>query len=223
MEIYKRYDTVLVLGSSGSGKTAIRDAVVKHFDNTSNAVVTCTSRDPREFEKDKVDYNFYSREEFESLIDRNRLIEHAHFNNNIYGSEIRAYDINKINFLVVEPSGVLPLVNNEKLNVFEIIKIETDDETIKKRVGDIRFQEIVNRRNNNDIHAEYEKLPENIKESIRHLDNNENKKRTFAKLITILEENTPEYFFKNCSTENKDTEESNNMNYECFDAMSNDR
>src|SRR5260370_1061088 len=48
--------------------------------------VSYTTRRPRPNEKDGVDYSFVSREEFERLVERGELLEHATYDGNMYGT-----------------------------------------------------------------------------------------------------------------------------------------
>ncbi len=77
---------VLVLsGPSGAGKSTL----IKHLLETLNLVgltVSCTTRPPRQGEKDGVDYHFISYEKFEKLIQNGEFIEHVSCYGNKYGT-----------------------------------------------------------------------------------------------------------------------------------------
>ncbi|HSM24646.1 MAG TPA: guanylate kinase [Anaerolineaceae bacterium] len=67
---------IVLSGPSGVGKDVTLQALKKrniplHF------VVTATTREARPEETHGVDYFFYSKEEFQSMIDANELLEHA--------------------------------------------------------------------------------------------------------------------------------------------------
>jgi guanylate kinase len=67
---------IVISGPSGVGKDAVLNEMKArmlpfHF------VVTTTSREPRPGEVEGVDYNFVSVEDFESMIQRDELIEYA--------------------------------------------------------------------------------------------------------------------------------------------------
>jgi guanylate kinase len=75
---------VVISGPSGVGK----DAVVKRMKELNypfSFVVTTTSRPPRQGEKHGVDYFFISQEQFEELIRKSELIEHALVYGKYYG------------------------------------------------------------------------------------------------------------------------------------------
>ncbi len=67
---------VVVSGPSGVGKDAVLDELARRGYRF-HRVVTCTTRPPREGERDGVDYKFVSDEEFDRLIASGGLLEHA--------------------------------------------------------------------------------------------------------------------------------------------------
>ena len=67
---------VIISGPSGAGK----DSVVKRMKELGypfHFVITATTRLPRQGEQDGVDYFFLSDQEFQDLIDKDELLEHA--------------------------------------------------------------------------------------------------------------------------------------------------
>ena len=74
----------IVSGPSGSGKgTVVRELVEKDGVFLS---ISCTTREPRGDEVDGVHYHFISREQFESLIEKDGFLEWAIYNGNYYGT-----------------------------------------------------------------------------------------------------------------------------------------
>ncbi len=76
---------VVFSGPSGSGKGTVLKEALKMSDNLSVSV-SVTTRAPREGERDGVDYIFYSKEQFENLIENDGLLEWACFCENYYGT-----------------------------------------------------------------------------------------------------------------------------------------
>ena len=76
---------VVFSGPSGSGKGTVLKEALKMSDNLSVSV-SVTTRSPREGERDGVDYTFYSKEQFENLIENDGLLEWACFCENYYGT-----------------------------------------------------------------------------------------------------------------------------------------
>jgi guanylate kinase len=81
-----RRGLLLVLSSpSGAGKTSIARALLDSDPNLSLSV-SVTTRPMRGGERDGVDYYFIGKPEFQSLVERDALIEHAEVFGNCYGT-----------------------------------------------------------------------------------------------------------------------------------------
>ena len=75
----------IVSAPSGTGKTTVVERLVKVTDRLKLSR-SYTSRAPRKDESDGVDYNFVSREQFESMIASGDFLEHADVFGNFYGT-----------------------------------------------------------------------------------------------------------------------------------------
>jgi guanylate kinase len=75
---------IILSGPSGVGKDAVL-ARMKEMQFPIHYIVTLTTRLRRSTEKDKVDYQFVSREEFLKLKENNELLESATVYTNYYG------------------------------------------------------------------------------------------------------------------------------------------
>ncbi len=83
-EVTPRPLLVVISGPSGAGK----DAVLNRLKETScpvTCIVTMTTRPKRDYEKDKIDYYFVSREKFQEMIEQEELLEYASVYGNWYG------------------------------------------------------------------------------------------------------------------------------------------
>jgi guanylate kinase len=81
-----RRGLLLVLSSpSGAGKASIARALLDSDPNLSLSV-SVTTRPMRAGERDGVDYDFIGKAEFQSLVERGALIEHAEVFGNCYGT-----------------------------------------------------------------------------------------------------------------------------------------
>jgi guanylate kinase len=80
-------DTLLFIVSapSGAGKTSLCKEVVKLIPNL-HFSISCTTRPPRQHEKNGVDYYFVSIEEFTRMVDDGQLIEWTNIYGNYYGT-----------------------------------------------------------------------------------------------------------------------------------------
>lgn len=83
---------VLISGPSGAGKDAIVERLVARQPDKFEFVITCTSRPPRGKERNGVDYQFTSADEFKGMIDRGELLEWAKVYKNYYGSRYGAVE-----------------------------------------------------------------------------------------------------------------------------------
>lgn len=75
----------VVSGPSGVGKDSVLDVLLVDCKGISKCI-TATTRDPRPGEVDGVDYLFYSRSQFESMIKNNEFLEFADVYGNLYGT-----------------------------------------------------------------------------------------------------------------------------------------
>ena len=117
-----KYKIIALFGPAGSGKDYIQKAVMKtiwgktHF----NEIISCTTRPPREGEKDGVDYHFLSRPE--DLLKQD-LLEFTTFRDWWYGTPIESLNKDKINIGVFNISGIDQLINKDYLNRIDCVPI----------------------------------------------------------------------------------------------------
>lgn len=78
----------VISGPSGVGKGTVRAELFSRENHKLVYSVSATTRAPRVGEVDGVDYFFKSKEEFEDMIEKRQLIEHAHFVGNYYGTPL---------------------------------------------------------------------------------------------------------------------------------------
>ena len=76
---------VIVSAPSGAGKTSICDAIVKKDKNTVYSI-SATTRQPREGEKNGIEYFFVSVPKFKSMIKGKKFAEWAQVYGNFYGT-----------------------------------------------------------------------------------------------------------------------------------------
>ena len=156
IDIFKRYfnvinDPILILmGGTASGKDTVQKELVNYkFDK----IVTYTTRPPRENEKDKLDYNFISKDTFDSIKDyffAETNVYHTKFGDWWYGSPINEY-INAASkkSVILTPNGVRQVVSllekyNKKCVIFYLYAPE---EVVRKRLSQRKDdEEEVNRR-----------------------------------------------------------------------------
>jgi guanylate kinase len=85
---------IVVSAPSGGGKTTLCQALLDSNPNTVRAV-TCTTRPPREGEKDGIDYYFLEAADFLKRVQAGNFLEHATVYGNSYGT-LKSEVLNKL-------------------------------------------------------------------------------------------------------------------------------
>jgi len=83
---------IVVSGPSGSGKSTMLNRLLKKYPDRFGFSVSHTTRAPRGAEKHGVEYNFVTKDEFQSLVSEGGFIEHAQFGSNFYGTSVMAVE-----------------------------------------------------------------------------------------------------------------------------------
>ncbi len=76
---------IVVSGFSGAGKGTLMKKLVESYDNYALSI-SMTTRMPREGEEDGREYFFVSRQQFETTIAQDGLVEYASYCDNYYGT-----------------------------------------------------------------------------------------------------------------------------------------
>ncbi|MCI5625200.1 MAG: guanylate kinase [Clostridiales bacterium] len=84
----KKGQLIVLSGPSGVGKSTVIAELMSQRDNIYFSV-SYTTRAPRVGEQNGINYNFVSREEFEGMIQRGELLEHAEYVNHYYGTSLK--------------------------------------------------------------------------------------------------------------------------------------
>ncbi len=103
---YKYLLTILV-GMSACGKTVIKRELIKEYEFI--PITTHTTRNPRNNEKNGVDYWFKSKNNFIYNIDQNYYIEYSQTNGNYYGTPKWNIDWSKHYVIVLDLNGAKTL------------------------------------------------------------------------------------------------------------------
>ncbi len=120
MNNYLNKGAILIIsGPSGCGKSSLLKEVYKTIKNYYFSIST-TTREPRDGEKDGVDYYFVSKEEFEKDIEEDQFLEYALVHGNYYGTSLK------------------PIMNS--LNVGKLVIFDIDVQghnIVKQKLNDI--------------------------------------------------------------------------------------
>ena len=76
---------IILVGPSGAGKSSFVERAVEELPNLVD-VITCTTREMREGERQGYPYHFFSKEEFEKRISEDFFVEYAQVHGNFYGT-----------------------------------------------------------------------------------------------------------------------------------------
>ncbi|WFB34701.1 guanylate kinase [Kiritimatiellota bacterium B12222] len=98
----------LISAPSGTGKTTLCQRLLSEFPQLRYSV-SSTTRAPRSGEVDGVDYDFLSREDFQSQVEQGAFLEYAEVHGNGYGTRIQTlksfFDAGKSVLLDVDVQG----------------------------------------------------------------------------------------------------------------------
>ena len=110
---------IALFGKSASGKDTLQKMLVKNYPNT-KGIVSCTTRPPREGEKDGVDYNFLSVEEFTKKVLDGTMLEATSFRDWFYGTPLESLDPSVINVGVFNIAGLEAILEDTRLDVYPV-------------------------------------------------------------------------------------------------------
>lgn len=186
---FKKNSPIIVLiGKSATGKDTIKNKIIN--ENNFHSSISYTTRPARDGEKNGKEYFFVNKKEFDSLKERNQILEHTEYNvcGKLfeYGLGVDSFVNDIPNIVIVNPIGLKQLVEFEEIKerLFIVQTILPDDE-IKKR-----YFEREKSSNVKDLKARYE---------ARKLRDDED----FKDLNDII----AKYHLKNITVENFDTDE----------------
>ncbi len=128
--------SLLVLsGPSGCGKSSLLSEVLKKDDNIYFSIST-TTREPREGEKEGVDYFYISKEQFKKEIDDGLFLEWAEVHSNFYGTSIKpieeALDEGKLVIFDIDVQGH-EIVKKRYASIMTSLFITTPTKAILKK------------------------------------------------------------------------------------------
>jgi len=131
----KSCSLIIISGPSGSGKTSICNELTKNPKIKQS--VSFTTRNPRDGEREGIDYCFVERSEFENLIKENKFIEYAEYCGHLYGTPIgpirEVSDEKKIFILAIDVKGAMQIMKKMPDATYIFI-MAPDDKTLKLRL-----------------------------------------------------------------------------------------
>lgn len=125
---------VILVGHGGSGKDHLKK---KLLDRGFKQSVSYTTRPPRSFEMNDVDYHFVSEETFKMMIHNDEFREYNIFGEHKWYYGTSKEEFNKSNLFVMTPSGIRALSYEERADCYIIFldipeKIRLERLTLRK-------------------------------------------------------------------------------------------
>lgn len=121
---------LVLIGESASGKSSIAKNLVEKY-NFKN-VVTYTTRKPRKYETNGVDYHFIDKEEFMKLKSEGFFAETAMYNGWYYGSAKEDYYNSDNKIIVLTPNGLRQAKRFDNISIVTFyINVPRRDRLIK--------------------------------------------------------------------------------------------
>jgi len=138
MKDIQRRGLMLVISSpSGAGKTTISKALLEREDNIEMSV-SATTRPMRTGEIDGRDYHFVDKTEFNLMINRRKLLEHAKVFDHYYGSpkmQIReVLDAGRDVLFDIDWQGTQQLAENAREDLVSIFILPPSTQELERRL-----------------------------------------------------------------------------------------
>ena len=129
--------SIIISSPSGAGKTSVTKKLLKKIKN-SYLSISCTTRKPREGEKNGKDYFFISKKKFLNLKKNKKFLEHAKVYENFYGtlnSQVKA-NLKKNNIVLfdVDWQGARSIKKKIKKNCYSFFLLPPSINILKKRL-----------------------------------------------------------------------------------------
>ena len=121
-----KYKIVALFGKAGSGKDTIQNYILNELPTLFNGIVSCTTRPPRDYEKDGKDYHFLSIEDFTKKVLNGTMLEATEFRNWFYGTPLESLSVEKINIGVFNIAGIEALMEDNRLEIYPVLVYAPD-------------------------------------------------------------------------------------------------
>lgn len=134
-----KYKVLALFGKSGAGKDTIQKWLTTNYNM--NGIISCTTRPPRDYERDGIHYHFLSNEEFAQKVLNMSMLEATVFNDWYYGTPIESLKEDKINVGVFNIQGIECLLQDNRLDILPIF-IDCSDK--KRLLRNIKREKVPN-------------------------------------------------------------------------------
>lgn len=120
------YKLIALMGKAGSGKDTLMKEILKQYDPYIHEIISCTTRSPRDYEVDGVNYHFLSIENFTSKVVNGQMLESTEFNGWFYGTSLDSLCLDNINIGVFNPAGIRAIKKSNNVDM-RVFLIDTND------------------------------------------------------------------------------------------------
>lgn len=134
-----KYKVLALFGKSGAGKDTIQKWLTTNYNM--NGIISCTTRPPRDYERNGIHYHFLSNEEFAQKVLNMSMLEATVFNDWCYGTPIESLKEDKINVGVFNIQGIECLLQDNRLDILPIF-IDCSDK--KRLLRNIKREKVPN-------------------------------------------------------------------------------
>lgn len=119
-----KYKIIAICGKSAAGKDTFLQ-YMKDLKGT-HEIISCTTRPMREGEVNGVNYYFLTLNEFLQKKQQGKMLEFSEFRDWFYGTPIDSLDKDKINIGVFNPTGIVNLLKDDRVQLYVVQVIASD-------------------------------------------------------------------------------------------------
>jgi guanylate kinase len=120
-----KYKVIAICGKSASGKDTLLQAM-KRNNTDLHEIVSCTTRPPRDYEVDGINYFFLTLEEFAHKDCMGEMLEVSKFREWFYGTSLDGVKETAINIGVFNPTGIYSLMQLDFVDLF-VVQVQASD------------------------------------------------------------------------------------------------
>lgn len=129
--------SIIISSPSGAGKTTITRRILKKI-KQSHLSISCTTRKPRDREKEGVDYFFVTKKKFINLKKKNKFLEYAKVYDNFYGTlksqVLKKIKEKKIILFDVDWQGAKSIKKKISKNCYSFFLLPPSKNILRKRL-----------------------------------------------------------------------------------------
>ncbi len=127
---------LVIAGPSGVGKSTVCKHLLSVFDGKLSFSISATTRPMRGKEQNGVEYYFYSKNDFETMINNGEILEYNKVHTYYYGTPVieleRIWGENKIPIMDIDVKGILFM--KERFEVFSVFIMPPSMEVLEERI-----------------------------------------------------------------------------------------